>query len=212
MLRLIYGSLFLSCIAGGIAETHSSADLFQNPTILEIQALHQQAEQGDKEITRQLLDHLTRELNQTSSPELHNLLLAYQGSALTLASRDAFPGPKKLEYLKTGLKTMDQAVEADPSAIHPRFIRAINNFHLPAFINRRDNARADFEILLHQIQQTDTTLSEETRQAIHYYAGLSFKQLKRNSQARETWQQGLSLNRYSELARKIALELDKLKI
>jgi tetratricopeptide (TPR) repeat protein len=184
-------------------------DPFQRPLIMEIQKLHQVAESGDKAATKSLLAQL--EALTVQHPDDH-LLRAYLGSAYTLASRDAFPGPKKLEYLKVGLKTMDQAVEADPADIAPRFIRAVNNFHLPAFINRRDNAREDFEILLSQIHDTDLNLDAATRQAIHYFAGLAFKQLRRPEEARDAWQQGLKLDTSSALAKKMHAELRRLKI
>ena len=184
------------------------ADPFHDPSIQAIQKLHTQAESGDKEATKLLVSRL--ESLSAAQPE-NQLLRAYLGSAYTLASRDAFPGPKKLEYLKTGLKTMDLAVEADPTAVAPRFIRAVNNFHLPAFINRRDDARADFETLLTQIDHSENTLDPATRQAIHYYAGLAFKQLRRTEEARSAWKKGWELDHHSELANKIAAELKKLK-
>jgi hypothetical protein len=190
------------------AEVPVTLDPFHTPQIQEIQKLHAQAEAGDKSSTKALISRL--ETLCAESPD-NQLLRAYLGSAYTLASRDAFPGPKKLQYLKDGLKIMDQAVEADPQAIGPRFIRAVNNFHLPAFINRRDNARADFEILLGQVEQPGITLHPATSQAIHYYAGLAFKQLHRKYEARSALQKAWELDRHSELAAKIAAELKKLE-
>jgi hypothetical protein len=68
---------------------------------------------------------------------------------------------------------MDQAVKMDPQNPAPRFIRAMNNFHLPAIINRRDNARADFEVLLKQIEDPHTSyrLRVQTREVIYYLPG-----------------------------------------
>lgn len=183
-------------------------DPFQSPQIREIMAQHDKAVGGDKDATRALVTKL--ETLTQLEPQNH-LLLAYLGSAYTLASRDAFPGPKKLEYLKTGLKTMDKAVEANPRDIAPRFIRAVNNFQLPAFVNRRDNARADFEVLLTQIHEPGVVVDPLTRQAIHYFAGMAFKQLNRKDEARLAWQKGWDLDHHSELATKIAAELKKLR-
>lgn len=193
------------------AEKPVQPDPFHHPLIQQIQDLHQKSEQGDKNATKELITLIETSRPAHAGTPLDPLLQAYLGSAFTLASRDAMPGPKKFEYLKSGLKTMDEAVEADPSAIAPRFIRAVNNFHLPAFINRRDNARTDFEILLTQINQPDVTLDPLTRQAIHYYAGLAFKQLNRKEEARAAWQKGWDLDHHSELAAKIASELRKLR-
>jgi tetratricopeptide (TPR) repeat protein len=141
----------------------------------------------------------------------NSLIQAYLGSAYTLASRDAFPGPKKMEHLKVGLKTMDKAVESDPENIPTRFIRAVNNYNLPTFINRRDNAREDFEILLSQIKKKPDQLNPLTNQAIYYYAGLSFKQLSRKDEARSAWEDGLRLDQQSDIGLKIADELKKIR-
>jgi len=185
-----------------------ASDPFDSPLIQEIQALHTVAESGDKDATKNLVSRLE---TLSAAHPADQLIRAYLGSAYTLASRDAMPGPKKFEYLKTGLKTMDAAVDADPTAVAPRFIRAVNNFHLPAFIHRRDNARADFETLLSQIDSGATQLNPATCQAIHYYAGLAFKQLRRPSEARDAWQRGLQFDLTSVLAEKINAELKKLK-
>ena len=52
------------------------------------------------------------------------LLQAYLGSVYTLDSRDAWPGPGKLTYLKNGGKWLDGAVAEAPDnpgrALHPR--------------------------------------------------------------------------------------------
>lgn len=184
-------------------------DPFQRPIIQEVQALHNKAENGDKDATKRLvkkLEKLTRE-----NPKDY-LLLCYLGSAYTLASRDAFPGPKKYDFLKKGLKTMDQAVSSAPDDIAVRFIRAVNNFHLPAFINRRDNARRDFQTLIKAIREKPHGLNNETIQAIHYYAGMSCKQLKLYKQASQIWTEGLVLDETSSLATRMSTELSKLKM
>lgn len=196
----------LGMILLGVASAFA-ADAFHEPLIQEIQALHEKSEKGDKQATRELIEKL--EALHKEKPDNH-LIFAYLGSAYTLASRDAFPGPQKLEYLKNGLKTMDLAVEADPTHIPTRFIRAVNNFNLPAFINRRDNARADFEILVNQIKDPAVELDPPTRQAIYYFAGLSFKQLRRKEEARTAWQAGLNLNLNTEITAKITDELKRL--
>ena len=182
-------------------------DPFKEGLIANIHKLHSQSEDGDKKATKELitkLEKLTKE-----NPQNY-LLMAYLGSAYTLASRDAFPGPGKLKFLKTGLKTMDQAVDKAPNNLAVRFIRAVNNFHLPTFINRRDNARADFEILLKSIRKHPEGYSSETRQAIYYYAGLSFKQLKRKQEAKASWTEGVHILTTSDLAKKMNAQLTKL--
>ncbi|MFQ3670975.1 MAG: hypothetical protein SNJ84_05915 [Verrucomicrobiia bacterium] len=195
------------CSAGWVSAVE--VDPFKDPEIVAVHDLHQRAEKGDKRATKELVARLEAALE--AHPE-HHLLKAYLGSAYTLASRDAFPGPSKLSYLKDGLRTMDAAVEGAPDQPAVRFIRAVNNFHLPAFVNRRDNARADFEVLVRQLKEGDHGLSAATRQAIFYYAGLAFKQTKKPEAARAAWERGLALAPGSEMAAKIEHELKRLRV
>ncbi|MEM1157720.1 MAG: hypothetical protein AAGH72_05635 [Verrucomicrobiota bacterium] len=183
------------------------SDPFLNDNIIAIQLLHDQSAAGDKDKT----DQLIRELQALIQLEPENQLYrVYLGSAYTLKSRDVFPGPSKLRFLKDGLKSMDSAVKKDPQNCSVRFIRAVNNYHLPAFINRRDNARKDFEILLKQINADPGKLDQRTIQAIHYFAGLAFKQTDRESEARMTWMAGLALKADARLNLKISQELANL--
>ena len=152
------------------------------------------------------LEKLTKE-----QPD-NTLLLAYLGSTYTLRSRDLFFGPSKYHYLKEGVKTMDAAVDKAPTNAAVRFVRAVNNINLPAFCNRRDIARTDFQTLLKQLTgPTPPDLDLETKQAIYYYAGLSFYQLDNKVEARNAWQRGLELAPTTPLAEKIQAKLSKVK-
>ena len=183
-----------------------AADPFADPMIRDIQDRHEKGVEGDKKAVTQLvsdLEKLTQE-----HPDNH-LLQAYLGSAYTLASRDAFPGPGKLKYLKLGLQTMDAAVEAAPKDVAVRFIRAVNNYSMPFFVNRKDSARNDFEILVKEIQNpaTAASLNTETKQAIYYYAGIVYRQLHQPDDSHSALEAGLALGSDTPLGKKIALEL-----
>ncbi len=183
-------------------------DPFSDPMIRDIQDRHQRGVEGDKKAVESLVPDLEKLTQQY--PDNH-LLQAYLGSAYTLASRDAFPGPGKLKYLKEGLQTMDAAVEAAPKDVAVRFIRAVNNYSMPFFVNRKDSARNDFEILMKEIEDpaTAASLNDETKQAIYYYAGLSYRQLHQEAEAHAAFQAGLALGPETPLGKKIALELAK---
>jgi tetratricopeptide (TPR) repeat protein len=205
MKQLVTVGLFLSLLS---SISLCQEDPFASERIQEIQRLHDEAVGGGKEQTEvifNILEKLTRDEPQNA------LALAYLGSVYTLKSRDAFPGPSKFSFLKKGLKTMDQAVKMDPQNPAPRFIRAMNNFHLPAIINRRDNARADFEVLLKQIEDPHTSyrLRVQTREVIYYFAGLSFQQLGREKEARAAWEKGRALNTSTPFTEKITAALAK---
>ena len=189
----------------------TQTDPFSDPLIQKIQARHEKAVAGDTKETASLTTDLEKWTKE--QPDNH-LLQAYLGSVYTLDSRDAWPGPGKLTYLKNGGKELDAAVAAAPDNPAVRFVRAIDYFELPAIFGKRQTARDDFQLLVKQIEgvvKTPYVLNLETQQAIYYYAGLSFQQLSQPKDAEATWQKGWKLNPASVLGRKIQTELTKLK-
>jgi len=186
-------------------------DPFADPFIKAIQARHQKAVNNDTAETKSLTTDLEK---WTKEQPTNYLLLAYLGSVYTLDSRDAWPGPGKLDYLKKGGKALDAAVSSDPDNPAVRFIRAIDYYELPTFFGKRQTARDDFQILVKQVEGVIVTpyvLNVETQQAIYYYAGLCYLQLSQPADAKDAWTRGLKLNPTSALGVKIAAELKKLK-
>lgn len=183
------------------------SETYSHPLLKQIYEMHSLAEAGNEDATRRLvawLEQLTAE-----QPE-NGILLVYLGSAYTLASRDAFIGPGKLRYLMSGRDCMDRAVALRPDDPNVRFIRGINNYHLPTLFNRRSIARDDFRKLVDQLSKTPECLDALTSQAIYYYAGLCFSQLEEEQNARNSWQKGLDLKISGPLTAKITQELDQL--
>lgn len=200
--------LFLtSAIATQASSTAPVSETYSHPLLNQIYEMHSLAEAGNEDATRRLvawLEELTAE-----QPE-NGILLVYLGSAYTLASRDAFIGPGKLRYLMSGRDCMDRAVALRPEDPNVRFIRGINNYHLPTIFNRRSIARDDFRKLVDQLSQNPKCLDPLTSQAIYYYAGLCFAQLEEEKNARSSWQKGLDLKISGPLTAKITQELDQL--
>jgi hypothetical protein len=194
------------CLSSFLSAQEPDPSSFEHPVIVEIQKLHAQSEKGDKAVTLALIAKL--EALTLAHPE-NQLYKAYLGSAYTLRSRDIGFGPSALTFLKKGLKTMDEAVNSAPDKATVRFIRAINNFSLPVFVNRRDNAREDFEILVKKLHGNPENLSPITQQAIYYYSGIAFLQLRRKEDAKKSFIQGAALHADPDLNTKIALELKK---
>jgi hypothetical protein len=205
---LITFLLFLtSAIVTQAASTAPVSETYSHPLLNQIYEMHSLAESGNEDATRRLvawLEELTAE-----QPE-NGILLVYLGSAYTLASRDAFIGPGKLRYLMSGRDCMDRAVALRPEDPNVRFIRGINNYHLPTLFNRRSIARDDFRKLVDQLSQNPKCLDPLTSQAIYYYAGLCFAQLEEEKNARNSWQKGLDLKISGPLTAKITQELDQL--
>jgi hypothetical protein len=190
-------------------QTTAQVDPFSDPLIKQVQARHEKAVNGDTQETKALTADLEK---WTKEQPTNYLLQAYLGSVYTLDSRDAWPGPGKLTYLRNGGKLMDGAVAAAPDNPAVRFVRAIDYYELPFFFGKGKTARDDFQILLKQVNgetKTPYTLNVETQQAIYYYAGLSFKQLSEMPQAKTAWQAGVALAPNSALAVKMNAELAK---
>jgi len=199
--------LLASALISQAFATAPTSETFSHPLLNQIYEMHSLAEAGNKDATRRLvawLEELTAE-----QPD-NGILLVYLGSAYTLASRDAFIGPGKLRYLMAGRDCMDRAVTMRPDDPNVRFIRAINNYHLPTMFNRRSIARDDFRRLVDQLAKNPSCLDSLTSQAIYYYAGLCFAQLEEEQNARNSWQKGLDLKISGPLTAKITQELDQL--
>jgi hypothetical protein len=209
--------LFLSLVSFWPIAAQTSApaanvlrpDPFQNPLIRQIVERQRRAVAGDAQETKKLTADLEKWTKE--QPDNH-LLQAYLGSTYTLDSRDAWPGPGKLTYLRDGGRLLDAAVLADPLNPAVRFVRAIDYFELPAIFGKRQTAREDFEILLHQVDgkaRVVYALDAETVQAIYYYAGQALCQEGKRPQARDAWQRGFNVDPVSDLGVKIGAELAK---
>jgi tetratricopeptide (TPR) repeat protein len=205
----------LEAVPGPAPATTSAApvkvDPFSDPLIKQVQARHEKAVNGDSKETKAL----TADLEKWVEEQPNNFLLqAYLGSVYTLDSRDAWPGPGKLSYLKKGGQWLDAAVSSAPDNPAVRFVRAIDYYELPFFFGKGKTARDDFQILLKQVDgetPTPYVLNTETQQAIYLYAGKSFYQLSEYPQAKEAWQKGLKLAPTTNLGKKIAEELKNVK-
>jgi cytochrome c-type biogenesis protein CcmH/NrfG len=189
----------------------AARDPFSDPLVQQIVARHEKAVNGDKKETKAL----TADLEKWTQEQPENyLLLAYLGSAYTLCSRDAWPGPGKLTYLRKGGQCLEAAVAGDPNNPAVRFVRAIDYFELPAIFGKHRTANDDFQILVKQLEgelPMPAVLKAETAQAIYYYAGLSDLSYSMLPEAKDVWQRGLHLAPSSKIGVKIQAELAKLK-
>jgi hypothetical protein len=188
-----------------------SPDPFSDPLIAQIVVRYQKAWDGDKKEAKAL----TADIERWMKDEPNNyLLMAYLGSVYALDSRDSWIGPGKLDYLKKGEKELDAALAGDPSNPAIRLLRAMNYYELPAIFGKHRAAHDDFTYLVEQLSGAlpmSYALTNDTRQAIYYYAGLSFEQFSENAAARDAWQHGLALAPQSALGVKTQAELSKLK-
>ena len=114
--------------------------------------------------------------SQLKANDKDQLARVYLGSACALRAKASYWGLTKLKYLKRGQKLMDSAVEAAPNDPRVRMVRAIGSYKVPKRFDRRPVAVADFEKLVPIASKDNSTLKTNERQAILYYAWLTFKE------------------------------------
>jgi tetratricopeptide (TPR) repeat protein len=188
---------------------HGAADknlgAFDSPSIREARVLHD----GAVYASRKEVENSERRIFLLLEKEPNNeLLRAYAGSLLTIKSGKSFPGPEALRIFKEGVQMMNEAVENAPNDINVRLIRAINHYELPAFFNRRKQAREDFCWLLSMIDSSEgKQLCDATRAVVYYYAGLSLSQTGEKEAAHRAWREGLEKIKSAEWRMKIASAL-----
>ncbi|NWK57550.1 hypothetical protein HW115_18170 [Verrucomicrobiaceae bacterium N1E253] len=112
------------------------------------------------------------------------LAQVYLGSACALRSKASFWGPSKLRFLKRGQQLMDQAVEKAPNDHRVRMVRAIGSYKVPKKFNRRPLAIKDFNVLVPAANNRKNDLAINERQAILYYAYLTYKEADREEAAK----------------------------
>lgn len=134
---------------------------------------HRAVEAGDDEKIDRVIDRFRAALE--ADPTDH-LARVYLGSAHTLRAAETFWGPSKLKHVRRGEKLMNQAVEADPDNPRVRFIRAVNAYRIPKRFKQRPIAVADFSKLMPVAEHGDHDLGKRERQAILYYAWLTFSE------------------------------------
>ncbi|MDX2225564.1 MAG: hypothetical protein SFY92_00475 [Verrucomicrobiae bacterium] len=180
---------------------------FYDPKIQEGVKLHDRGVQGDKEsvgLAFAIFEGILRE-----QPD-NMIALAYHGSTLTLKSRDAFPGPSKLEFLKKGIQELNQAAEKAPDNLYVRLIRGINFWNLgelPFLGDRRKDAKKDFYKLVELIEAEPKKYDKALRQGVYYYAGLALREDDDDPTAVRLFVKGMELNPASETALKIRREM-----
>ncbi|MBC2594456.1 hypothetical protein H5P28_09320 [Ruficoccus amylovorans] len=102
------------------------------------------------------------------------LAKAYLGSVCALRAKESFWGMTKLEYLERADQLMSKAIAEAPDNPRIRMIRAISLYKLPERFDKRPVALADFQQLVPIARAGESDLTLRERQAILYYASLSY--------------------------------------
>lgn len=101
----------------------------------------------DKEVAEKFYKML--EPQASSSP----LMLAYYGSAQAIMAKHAWNPCKKMEYVKSGLKTMETAVAKSPESLEIRFLRFSLEYYLPSFLGLSKHMEEDAAKMLELAQK-----------------------------------------------------------
>ncbi|MDZ4744041.1 MAG: hypothetical protein SGI98_11570 [Verrucomicrobiota bacterium] len=211
---LFFSLLFLvSTLYGNVPEVKDSqiAGAVQDSPVADLEAaikLHNEGVKGDKKSVLQA--EADFEKMHAQYPD-NMLVMVYLGSIYTLRSRDIGFGPKALDYLKKGGKTMDAAVDKVPEDVHVRLVRAINYWNLPFFCGKKSESESDFLKLAELIEKAPDHFDREMRQYIYYYAGLIYKDKNDLQKAVKLWGQAIPLQPASSVALLMKREMQNVR-
>ncbi|HEY8463075.1 MAG TPA: hypothetical protein VIM29_03505 [Bacillota bacterium] len=156
---------------------------FLERQLAKIAVLFQKGVAGDSEAVKAAYELLTR-LRQLF-PEDH-LLAAYYGSTLTLLGRDAMDPLERLEYVRQGLKVLDEAVTNDGDNVMIRTLRGYVCYRLPeVFFHRTATSVTDFSYLIARHEQNPELFSAEFYQQVKEDLAAAKKTLERIEKCRE---------------------------
>ncbi|HOX02051.1 MAG TPA: hypothetical protein P5555_09065 [Candidatus Paceibacterota bacterium] len=138
----------------------------------------------------------------------HALGRALYGSVLTMRARDTTWPPTRLSLVKAGIREMDAAVARAPLDPRVRLVRADNNIHMPAFLDRKELVAADLAWLWRQAVEPAGVLSAPQRQRIALHHGSLLEKERRLADALAVWRRGISFDPASAAARQIQAMAD----
>jgi hypothetical protein len=82
----------------------------------------------------------------------------------------------------------------------------VNSQQQPLIFNRRSTALGDFNLLVASLDAGTTDLRTDERQAVYFFAGISFHQDGDSRRAWEVWNKAISLDPDPGVAKKIRRE------
>jgi tetratricopeptide (TPR) repeat protein len=133
------------------------------------------------------------------------------GSVLTMKARDALWPLTQLNYVKAGNREMDAAVKMAPQDAQVRFARAVNNFRMPAIMDREEIVQEDLAWLWPQAKLADTELNAGQNQTIALYYGLILEKKSKLDESLRIWRTGVALAPNSQDAVSLKERLKKHK-
>jgi tetratricopeptide (TPR) repeat protein len=139
----------------------------------------------------------------------HAMARVLYGSVLTMKARDTLWPLKQLSYVKAGNREMDAAVALAPKDAQVRLARAVNNVHMPEYMDRGEIVQEDFAWLWQQSQLAGTGLKVDQKQTIALFYGQTLKKKNKLDEALQIWRTGLGLAPKSQAATPLKEQLRK---
>lgn len=177
------------------AQPHSVELLFQVG-----RAYYRKGAEGDKSAVDQARKALEELLERDAQHALARVVL---GSVYTLKARDAFLPNGKLKWARLGVDTMDEAVAKAPESHEVRWVRALNNFHMPAFMKREALVMEDLEWLWTHRDALGPS-SHPSAALVSEFYGRALKKAGRATDARTVWEAGLELDPDPEIQSRLS--------
>jgi hypothetical protein len=180
----------------------AGADSYQ-----EARRLYYEGIAGDKQAgvrSRAMLERMVQ------SPHVNPLALAYFGSAKMLESRSTIAVWRKGKLAKEGLTALDRAVEAAPSHLEVRFVRAMTTFHLPGLFGRERQSREDFARIAAEAESAvaNGALDQRLAAAALYHHGVFLDRGGAKADARRAWESAARVGPQTPAGRDAARRLE----
>ncbi|MCF7669304.1 MAG: hypothetical protein K9N48_05965 [Verrucomicrobia bacterium] len=149
---------------------------------------HDMGADGNEDAVSKAEKYLNKLLDIEPTNAMGRVLL---GSVTTMKARDTIWPFSQVKFVREGNKVMDAAVEAAPRDPHVRFIRAVNNYHMPAFLGREKVAHDDFQWLWRVVSSNPDEFEPEFRQKIGLFWGRLLKKNNEPKEAFKVWSKSL---------------------
>ncbi len=162
-------------------KTKISEQNVPNNDLQEAIVLHDKGVAGDKSAVQKAYDILEKQYEVQRDNER---VRAYFGSTKALMGRDEEHPSKRIQYVLSGLKLLDQVVEESPELIEVRLLRGNICGSLPEmYFNRTETAIEDFRYLIERYNENENTLTAEQYESVLKNIIEAFETLNRREEA-----------------------------
>lgn len=171
--------------------------------------LYLQALSGDKEAAHKAYDYFMKA--HTENPANLDLKIHY-ADCLSLQARYSNDASDMIGKAISSMKLFDSVVNAKSDNIKYRYMRGYHALRLPeSFFHRTTTAILDLEYLADRYNNDPTIFSKEVYYQLLYDLGLANYRMEDEEEAKEVWDQLLSLDPPNKFEEQINQELNKNK-